>query len=125
MSTKILIIEDDPSAARMMGYAFEHEGYTVHPAQNGLEGMHAARTEHPDMIILDVMLPGIDGFEVCSRLKTSPDTSDIPIIMISAKGQSIDFETAQKVGADEYIVKPVDPTNLIAKVEGYLTKTGA
>ena len=87
MPTTILIIEDDPSAARMMGYAFEHEGYAVLPAQNGLEGMKSARSKHPDIIILDVMLPGIDGFEVCNRLKTSPDTSEIPIIMISAKGQ--------------------------------------
>ena len=93
MKAKILVIEDDPSAARLIGYAFEHEGHKVLSASNGLQGMVMAREQKPDLIILDVMLPGLDGFEVCNRLKSDDRTAAMPIVMLSAKGQEIDIET--------------------------------
>ncbi len=123
MTAKILIIEDDSSAARLIGYAFEHEGHEVLSASNGLQGMVMVREKRPDVIILDVMLPGLDGFEVCNRLKSDERTAHIPIVMLSAKGQDVDVETGKKVGADEYIVKPIDPDELLSRIEKFITKS--
>ena len=113
MTGKVLIVEDDSTAARLMEYAFLHEGYDVVVASNGVEGLAKALEEQPDIVILDVMLPGIDGFEVCQRLRSDERMLGVPILMLSAKGQEIDKLTGQKVGADEYLLKPIDPYDLI------------
>jgi two-component system alkaline phosphatase synthesis response regulator PhoP len=126
MDKKILVIEDDPATLRLVDYSFRHKGYQVLTASNGLEGMRKARNEKPALIILDVMLPGMDGFEICHRLRSEPDTAQTLILMFSAKAQEIDRDTGLKVGADDYITKPVDPGELVNRVESLLArKTGA
>jgi len=113
---KILVTEDDPGSLRLMVYTLEHRGYQVLTATNGLEGLRKAIKEKPDLIVLDVMLPGMDGFEVCHRLRTESQTAQLPILMLSVKGQEIDKVTGLKVGADEYVTKPWERSELLAKI---------
>ena len=122
MEKKILVIEDDPATSRLVDYSLRHEGYQVFTASNGLEGIRKAHDEAPDLIILDVMLPGMDGFEICHRLRSEPDTANLPILMFSAKAQEIDRDTGLKVGADDYLSKPAAPTDIVSHVENLLAK---
>ncbi len=123
---KILVVEDDPSAARLVGYTLEQQGYQVVTASNGVEGLRKAEEEEPDLLILDVMLPGLDGFEVCHRLRVEPRTAHLPILMLSAKAQEVDKDTGLKLGADQYLVKPADPAEILSRVESLLAgKTAA
>jgi DNA-binding response OmpR family regulator len=114
------VIEDDASFLRFLTHIFEREGYAVNSANNGLIGLRKAREEKPDLITLDVMLPGLDGFEVCHRLRSDPATASIPIIMLSAKGQDADRTTALSVGANEFISKPPDRVALLNKIQELL-----
>ena len=116
MAKKILIIEDDPAISRLVDYSLRHEGYEVITATNGLEGIRKAHNEAPDLIILDVMLPGMDGFEICHRLRSEPDTAQLLILMFSAKAQEIDKNTGLKVGADDYLPKPAAPAEIVSRV---------
>ncbi len=125
MAKKILIIEDDPSASRLAGYALEREGYQIVTAANGVDGMRKAQEEQPDLLILDVMLPGLDGFEICHRLRAESGSDHLPILMISAKAQESDKATGLKVGADEYLVKPADPAEVVDRVENLLARKTA
>jgi DNA-binding response OmpR family regulator len=119
---KILIVEDDPSFSRAVCHIIEKEGYDVITAANGLTGLRMAKEDKPDLLILDVMLPGLDGFEICSRLRHEPQTARLPIIMLSAKGQETDKTTGLKVGANEYLTKPVDRAVLLEKLTSLLAK---
>ena len=123
MSKKILVVEDDPSALRFIEYTLQQEGYHILSAEDGLEGIKKAQDEHPDLIILDVMLPGIDGYEVCYQLRQKPETSTVPIIMLSAKARQEDKNIGLKMGADEYLTKPADPTVILAKVKALFADT--
>jgi len=120
MAKRILLIEDDPSVLRAISYMLEKEGYDVLTAMNGLVGLRKAKEENPDLLVLDVMLPGIDGFEVCHRLRTESQTAQLPILMLSAKGQAADRSTGLQVGADEYLTKPVERSVLLSKIEALL-----
>ncbi len=122
MDKKILVIEDDPASLRLMMYTLQHEGYQVITAANGLEGLRKALKEKPDLLILDVMLPGIDGFEVCHRLRAESQTAHLPILMLSGKAQEIDKATGLKVGADDYITKPVTPSETASRVRALLAQ---
>jgi two-component system alkaline phosphatase synthesis response regulator PhoP len=122
MEKKILVIEDDPATSRLVDYSLRHEGYQVISASNGLEGLRKAIGESPDLVILDVMLPGMDGFEICHRLRSEPATAQLPILMFSAKAQEIDKDTGIKVGADEYLTKPAAPSEIVSRVEKLLAK---
>jgi DNA-binding response OmpR family regulator len=99
-----------------------HEGYEVIAATNGLEGIRKANQEAPDLVILDVMLPGMDGFEICHQLRSEPETAHLPILMFSAKAQEIDKDTGLKVGADDYLPKPAAPAEIVSRVEKLLAK---
>ncbi len=116
MAKRILIIEDDPAVLRAISYMLEKEGYEVLTAMNGLEGLTKAKGENPDLLVLDVMLPGIDGFEVCHRLRAESQTAQLPILMLSAKGQAADKSMGLQVGANEYLTKPVERLVLLGKV---------
>lgn len=120
ISKKVLIVEDNPSVLRATSYILEKEGYEVLTAQNGLEGLKKAKENSPDLLILDVMLPGIDGFEICHRLRGEPQTANLPIVMFSAKGQESDKAMGKKMGADDYLTKPVDRIVLLDKVADLL-----
>ncbi len=124
MKKRVLLIEDDPSSVRLVSYTLEQEGYEVLTATNGLEGLKKVREEAPDLLVLDVMLPGLDGFEVCRRLRADEQTAGLPVLMLSAKAQEIDKTTGLKVGADDYLAKPADPSEIVARVANLLaTKT--
>ena len=122
MSKRILVIEDDPASLRLMQYILEHKGYEVLTAVNGLDGLKKARSEEPDLVILDVMLPGMDGFDICYHLRAEPQTAKLPILMLSAKAREVDRDTGLKVGADYYITKPVAPAEIISNVEALLAQ---
>jgi len=124
MTGKILIIEDDPSATSFASYALEQEGCQVLTAANGVEGLKMALEEKPDIIVLDVMLPGMDGFELCHRLRNEASTAKLPIMMLSVKGRESDRDMGLKVGADEYLTKPTDPDELVACVGRLLERKG-
>ena len=122
MGKRILVVEDDPGAIRLVSYTLEQEGYEVITALNGLEGLKKARADKPDLLILDVMLPGLDGFEVCRRLRADDGTAGLPILMLSAKAQEIDKTTGLKIGADDYLAKPADPADILDRVSNLLAR---
>ena len=123
MSKKILVIDDNPGSLRLMRYTLEKKGYQVITASDGLEGLRKARDEHPDLVILDIMLPGLDGYEVCHRLRQKPETVTLPILMISVKARQDDKDIGLRMGADDYLTKPASPSTIVAKVETLLTDT--
>ena len=120
MNKKILVIEDDPIALRFARYTLQQEGYQVITAPNGLEGLSKAQTHNPDVIILDIMLPGVDGFELCHRLRAATGTARIPILMLTAKAQESDRQTGLQVGADDYLIKPAHPSEIVNRVNALL-----
>jgi two-component system sensor histidine kinase ChiS len=113
---RVLIVDDEPTPLEMMEYALAHEGYRTTTAINGIEALEIAKQERVDLIVLDVMLPGIDGYEVCHRLRAEPQTADIPVLMISAKAKEQDKATALRVGAQAYFKKPFSMSDLTAGV---------
>lgn len=123
MNEKILVIEDDPNALRFIEYTLEQEGYQVLSAKDGLEGIKKARDEHPSLIVLDIMLPGLDGYALCQQLRQKPETSLLPILMLSAKARQEDKDIGLRMGADDYLIKPADPSVIIAKVKDLLAGT--
>ncbi len=125
MNRRILVIEDDPAGLRLVGYTLKKQGYEVVTASNGLEGLKKAREEGPDLVILDLMLPGVDGFEICHRLRTEPQTARLPILVLSGKTGDADRATALKVGANAYLVKPASPSEVIKQVESLLARKAA
>ena len=123
MAKRILVIEDYLSTARFLTYTLEQEGFQTSVARNGIEGLRKAQEEKPDLIILDVMLPGLDGFELCRRLRADAETAKLPVLMLSAKAQETDKATGLKMGADMYISKPAAPEKIVAAVKSTLNKT--
>ncbi len=123
MNEKILVIEDDPNALRFIEYTLKLEGYQVLSAKDGLEGIKKARDEHPSLIVLDIMLPGLDGYALCQQLRQKPETSLLPILMLSAKARQEDKDIGLRMGADDYLTKPADPAVIIAKVKALLAGT--
>ena len=119
MTTKILIIEDDPSIGKLLRRALLLEGYDVQLATDGLQGIDAFHNNRPDLIILDLMLPGIDGIEVCKRIR---EESDVPILMLTARDTVEDRVLGLDSGADDYVVKPFDIDELLARVRAQLRR---
>ena len=119
---KILVIEDDRDIVELIEYNLGKEGYQVVTAETGEDGLDAAKSEKPDMALLDLMLPGIDGLEVCRLLKTNPATANIQIIIVSAKGEEADIVIGLELGADDYITKPFSPKIMIARIRACLRR---
>jgi DNA-binding response OmpR family regulator len=117
MATKILIVEDEPAIAENLQALLNAKGYQVLLASDGSEGINLARKESPSLILLDVMLPKMGGFDVCRMLKGDPATKAIRIIMVTGLGRMGDVETAFRNGADDYIIKPFDSARLFKKIE--------
>ena len=118
----ILIVDDEEDILELIGYNLTRDGYRVSTAMTGEQALHSARQGRPDLILLDLMLPGIDGLEVCRRLQSDPLTRAIPIIMVTAKGEDADIVTGLELGADDYIVKPFSPRVLLARVRAVLRR---
>ena len=114
---QILVVDDEQDIQELVGYNLKREGYQVTTAFTGEDAMSRARSERPDLIILDLLLPGIDGLEVCKALKNDPDTCQLPIIMLTAKGEESDIITGLELGADDYLTKPFSPRILIARIK--------
>lgn len=122
---KILVIEDDEDVLELIRYNLNREGYQVLSAETGEVGLGRTEVEAPDLILLDLMLPETDGFEVCRSLKRDHSTESIPIIMITAKGEESDIVTGLELGADDYITKPFSPRVLIARIRAVLRRRKA
>lgn len=119
----ILIIEDEHDLAELVAFNLEKEGYRPLIAHDGTAGLEAARHDQPDLILLDLMLPGIMGTELCKLLKNHEKTSSIPVIMLTAKGEEIDRVVGFEVGADDYIVKPFSSRELLLRIKAVLRRT--
>ena len=119
---KILVIEDEPDILEVVQYNLEREGYKVVPCRNGEQGLSRIRTDNPDLVVLDLMLPGMDGVEVCRQVKSDPVTRAIPIVMVTAKGEESDIVLGLGIGADDYITKPFSPRELVARVKVVLRR---
>jgi DNA-binding response OmpR family regulator len=121
---KIVIIEDEPDIRDVLRYNLEREDFVVVCAADGETGIETVRAEQPDLVLLDLLLPGIDGIEVCRMLKTGERTRDIPVIMVTAKGQEADIVLGLGVGADDYATKPFSPRELVARIRAVLRRAG-
>jgi two-component system, OmpR family, alkaline phosphatase synthesis response regulator PhoP len=119
---KILVVDDEEDIVELLRYNLSREGYKVLCAASGEEGLERARNENPDLIVLDLMLPGIDGLDVARRLKADNATRSMPIVMLTAKGEESDIVTGLELGADDYISKPFSTKVLIARVKAVLRR---
>jgi len=122
MPKKILIIEDDPDISNLIAYYMTREGYTVRVASNGFDGLEQIKHDFPDLLILDLMLPDMDGLEVCKRLRDS-GASALHILMLTARGEESDKITGLALGADDYVTKPFSLQELVARVKALLRRT--
>jgi len=118
----VLVVEDDENIMELIAYNLEKEGYSVIRAECGETALNRARADPPSLVLLDLMLPEIDGLEVCKRLKADRDTAGIPVIMVTAKGEEADVVTGLELGADDYITKPFSPRVLLARVKATLRR---
>jgi two-component system phosphate regulon response regulator PhoB len=119
---KILVVDDEEDILELVRYNLDREGYAVVCAASGEKALEAAEAEPVDLIILDLMLPGIDGLEVARRLKRKADTREIPIVMLTAKGEEADVVTGLELGADDYVTKPFSPRILIARMKAVIRR---
>ncbi|MBO1263604.1 response regulator transcription factor [Proteiniclasticum sp. SCR006] len=122
---KVLIIDDEEHIVELIRYNLENAGYDAVEAYNGVDGIKAAKNEKPTLILLDVMLPMMDGLEVCRKLRKDDTTKHIPIIMLTAKSEEIDKILGLELGADDYITKPFSVRELLARIKAVLRRTGS
>jgi two-component system phosphate regulon response regulator PhoB len=119
---RILLIEDEPDIAEVLQYNLEKEGFAVELAHRGDSGLEALRRQAPDLILLDLMLPGVDGLELTRLLKRDPNTSKLPIVMLTARGEEVDRIVGLELGADDYISKPFSPREVVLRVKAVLRR---
>lgn len=119
-SPKVLVVDDETHIVELVKFNLEKEGYRVVVSYDGLSALEMVKSEQPDLVILDIMLPSMDGFEVCKALKQNPEYNSIPIIMLTAKGEELDTILGLEMGADDYIKKPFSPREMVARVKARL-----
>ena len=119
----VLVVDDEKDIRELVGFHLAEDGYAVHEAESGEDALAGVAAERPALVILDVMLPGADGLEVCRRLRADPATASIPVIMLTARATEIDRVLGLEIGADDYIVKPFSPRELVARVHAVLRRT--
>ncbi len=117
-----IVVEDEEDILEVIRFNLEREGYRVVPVKDGEEAVRRVRRDAPDIVLLDLMLPGLDGLEVCRRLKADEVTRDVPIVMVTAKGEESDVVLGLGLGADDYIVKPFSPRELVARINAVLRR---
>ncbi len=120
---KILVVEDHKDTRELLKYNLTHNGFEVAAESDGASGLERAKTFQPDLILLDLMLPGMDGLDVCRRVKQSSELSHIPVIMLTAKGEEIDRIVGLELGADDYVVKPFSPRELILRIKAIMRRS--
>jgi two-component system phosphate regulon response regulator PhoB len=118
----ILVVDDEEDILELVRYNLSKEGYEITCVLSGEEALARAKSNRPDLILLDLMLPGVDGFEVCKLLKRADETAQIPIVMLTAKGEDVDIVTGLELGADDYITKPFSPKVLVARIRAILRR---
>lgn len=121
----VLVVEDDEDILELLTFNLEAAGYQTASATDGYEGLQLARRKSPDLIVLDIMMPGMDGFEVCKELKRKSETADIPVIMLTARTEEVDRIVGLELGADDYVVKPFSPREIILRIKAVLKRSGA
>ncbi|MBV8979640.1 MAG: response regulator [Acidimicrobiia bacterium] len=119
----VLIVDDDPVVRRMLQLSFESEGFDVLTAADGLEGLETMRSGKPNVVVLDIMMPKLDGMKVMRELQGDDALRGTPVILLSAKATSLDIELGLKAGASDYVTKPCDPIELVERVRSLLAKT--
>ena len=122
---KILIAEDERDIRELVSFSLQFGGFTVVQAANGAEAVEQAQKELPDLILMDVRMPKMTGYEACRQMKTIPELSDIPVVFLSAKGQEAEIQTGLEAGAEEYILKPFAPDELVKQVQAVLDRVAA
>jgi DNA-binding response OmpR family regulator len=124
VEASVLIVDDDPVVRRMLQLSFESEGFDVVTAADGIQGLEAMRKAKPGVLVLDIMMPKLDGMKVLRELQADDDLRGTPVILLSAKATSLDIELGLKAGAADYVTKPCDPIELVDRVRSLLAKTG-
>ena len=119
---RILVVDDEPDILELIRYNLTRNNYDMTGVASGEEAFASVRTSPPDLVVLDLMLPGVDGLEVCRRLKNDARTADIPVIILSAKGEEADVVTGLELGADDYLTKPFSPRVLLARIKAVLRR---
>jgi len=122
--SKILVTEDERDIRELIAFTLRFAGYEVVTAENGEEGVLLAAQEKPDMILMDVRMPKLTGYEACARIKADPELADIPVVFLSAKGQETEIRTGLDAGASEYLLKPFGPMELVDRVKELMVKFG-
>ena len=122
--TKILIAEDEPDIRDLVAFTLRFAGYEVVTGTNGEEAVQIAKKELPDLILLDVRMPRMTGYEACKHIKADPNLKDVPIVFLSAKGQESEIQSGMEAGAEEYLLKPFAPDQLTERVRSILSKFG-
>ena len=120
--SRILLVDDEPDIVETVAFMLQTRNYSVSVASGGLEAIEKAKSELPDLILLDIMMPDVDGYDVCMKLKSEDDTKHIPIIMLTAKGESEAVLKSHSLGADDYVVKPFSLPTLLSKLNKSLSK---
>ena len=113
MQEKILVVDDEHTMLDVIRYSLEKAGYQVCTAQDGVEALRLAREQKPDLVVLDIMMPKLNGYEVCQRVKEDPDAGGIGIVLLTAKGQEVDRRQGLELGASRYMTKPFDPDEVL------------
>ena len=121
---KIVIVEDEPDILEVLSYNLKREGFDVSHALDGIKGLALVEKVEPDLVILDLMLPGLDGLEICRRIKSVEKLKHIPVIMVTAKGEESDIVIGLGIGADDYVAKPFSPRELVARVNAAIRRAG-
>ena len=122
---RILLVEDEAEIVELLEFNLAKAGFETCAAMTGESALQMAQAEHPDLVVLDLMLPGIDGLEVCRRLREDPGTRDLPIVMVTARGEESDVVVGLELGADDYVTKPFSPRVLIARLRAVLRRRAA
>ena len=120
---KILVVDDEIYIVHILDFSLGIEGYEVMTALDGEQALAKVAQDRPDLIVLDIMMPKLDGYETCKALKQNPATHDIPVILLSAKGRNVDQKIGFEVGADDYITKPFSPRKLVERINAILGQT--
>ena len=123
LQPNVLIVEDEPPLVELLSYNLEKAGFQIHIARDGEEALLAVEERKPDLILLDWMLPYVSGIEICRRIRRNPETRNVPIIILTARGEEDDRIRGLEAGADDYVVKPFSPSELVARVRAVLRRT--
>jgi DNA-binding response OmpR family regulator len=123
MPKDLLIVDDDPGVVVALQFLMEKQGYTVMVAENGEDALELIYKHKPDLVLLDIMLPGIDGYEVCEIIRLNPDYRKVKVLFLTAKGREVEIAKGMALGADDYIIKPFTNKELLAKVKAILKNT--